>query len=199
MPVLLKARGKCTTDHISQAGPWLRFRGHLDNISDNLFLGAVNAFAEDPGFGIDIETRRSGVPAQAGAVLQGPRDPLGGGRRRELRRRLVPRARGDGAPPHGGHGRDRAVFRPHRGDQPQEAGHVAAALRRSRRLRQDPRRRPDFAHRLGGHRARCNRSPLSFDHADGSEDRIQLAHSLNDEQVEWFKAGSALNVLREKD
>jgi aconitate hydratase len=56
MAVLLKARGKCTTDHISQAGPWLRFRGHLDNISDNLFLGAVNFFAADPGFGVDIET-----------------------------------------------------------------------------------------------------------------------------------------------
>ncbi|MEJ2583268.1 MAG: aconitase family protein, partial [Acidobacteriota bacterium] len=56
MPVLLKARGKCTTDHISQAGPWLRYRGHLDNISDNLFLGAVNAFTDDPGYGVDIET-----------------------------------------------------------------------------------------------------------------------------------------------
>ena len=56
MPVLLKARGKCTTDHISQAGPWLKFRGHLDNISDNLFLGAVNSFADDPGSGIDIDT-----------------------------------------------------------------------------------------------------------------------------------------------
>jgi aconitate hydratase len=49
LPILLKAKGKCTTDHISMAGPWLRFRGHLDNISDNLFLGAINAFTDKPG------------------------------------------------------------------------------------------------------------------------------------------------------
>ncbi len=55
LPVLLKADGKCTTDHISQAGPWLRFRGHLDNISDNLFLGAINAFADEPGHGVNID------------------------------------------------------------------------------------------------------------------------------------------------
>jgi aconitate hydratase len=53
MPVLMKAKGKCTTDHISQAGPWLKYRGHLDNISDNLFLGAVNAFTGSTGGGKD--------------------------------------------------------------------------------------------------------------------------------------------------
>ena len=49
MPVLLKAKGKCTTDHISMAGPWLRFRGHLDNISNNMFIGAINAYTGDAG------------------------------------------------------------------------------------------------------------------------------------------------------
>ena len=53
MPVLVKASGKCTTDHISPAGAWLRFRGHLDNLSDNMFLGAVNAFTDDPGTGLN--------------------------------------------------------------------------------------------------------------------------------------------------
>ena len=53
LPILVKARGKCTTDHISAAGPWLRYRGHLENISGNLFLGAVNAFTEEPGTGVD--------------------------------------------------------------------------------------------------------------------------------------------------
>jgi aconitase A len=52
-PVLLKARGKCTTDHISPAGTWLEFRGHLDNISDNMFLGAVNAFTGESGKGLN--------------------------------------------------------------------------------------------------------------------------------------------------
>ena len=51
IPILVKASGKCTTDHISPAGPWLRFRGHLNNLSDNMFLGAVNAFTDDPGTG----------------------------------------------------------------------------------------------------------------------------------------------------
>ncbi len=58
LPVLLKAKGKCTTDHISPAGPWLRFRGHLDNISDNMFIGAVNAFTGEPGNGVDAADRR---------------------------------------------------------------------------------------------------------------------------------------------
>jgi|GEM_PF-43071 len=54
LPVLLKAKGKCTTDHISPAGPWLRFRGHLDRISDNMFAGANNAFVDKPGSGLDV-------------------------------------------------------------------------------------------------------------------------------------------------
>ena len=60
LPVLLKARGKCTTDHISPAGPWLKFRGHLDRISDNLFLGANNAFGDAPGTGYNVLTGASG-------------------------------------------------------------------------------------------------------------------------------------------
>ena len=51
LPLLIKAQGKCTTDHISQAGPWLKFRGHLDNISNNMFLGATNAFTRGTGTG----------------------------------------------------------------------------------------------------------------------------------------------------
>src|SRR4029450_4252518 len=53
LPVLVKAKGKCTTDHISAAGPWLKYRGHLENISGNLFLGAVNPFTTEPGTGKD--------------------------------------------------------------------------------------------------------------------------------------------------
>src|SRR5690606_18576336 len=59
-PLLLKAKGKCTTDHISPAGPWLRFRGHLDNISDNMFTGAVNAFTGEIGHGTNRETGETG-------------------------------------------------------------------------------------------------------------------------------------------
>jgi aconitate hydratase len=62
LPVLLKAKGKCTTDHISPAGPWLKFRGHLDNISDNMFTGAINAYTSEAGMGRDLVTGESGKP-----------------------------------------------------------------------------------------------------------------------------------------
>jgi len=62
LPILLKAVGKCTTDHISAAGPWLKYRGHLDRISDNLFQGANNAFGEAPGTGFDVIKKEPGVP-----------------------------------------------------------------------------------------------------------------------------------------
>ncbi|MHB8255292.1 MAG: aconitate hydratase [Acidiferrobacter sp.] len=61
LPILLKAVGKCTTDHISAAGPWLKYRGHLDRISDNLFQGAINAFSDAPGTGFDVVKKESGV------------------------------------------------------------------------------------------------------------------------------------------
>jgi len=59
--VLMKAKGKCTTDHISPAGPWLRFRGHLDNIANNMFIGAVNAFTEEIGKGTNFDTKEKGI------------------------------------------------------------------------------------------------------------------------------------------
>ena len=87
--VLAKAVGKCTTDHISPAGPWLRYRGHLTNISGNLFSGVNNAFALDqPGMGVDA--RRIGqAVARSGSGVQGSRDLVDRHRRRELRRGLV--------------------------------------------------------------------------------------------------------------
>ncbi len=60
LPILLKAKGKCTTDHISMAGPWLKFRGHLDNISDNMFIGAINAYTGEAGTGRNLETGKTG-------------------------------------------------------------------------------------------------------------------------------------------
>ena len=61
LPLLIKTKGKTTTDHISPAGPWLKFRGHLDKISDNMFLGANNAFSSEPGKGTDVFDRRIGA------------------------------------------------------------------------------------------------------------------------------------------
>ena len=97
LPVLVKAAGKCTTDHISAAGPWLRYRGHLENISGNLFLGAINAFTRRGRHRARRARRRAqAVPRDRQALPRG-RAGLGGRRRRELRRGLVARARGDGA------------------------------------------------------------------------------------------------------
>ena len=125
--------GKCTTDHISMAGPWLKYRGHLENISGNLFLGVINAFTESDGFGkdpIDGETKRFPEIAkhlhEAGVVL-------GGRRRRELRRGQLPRARRHGAPVPRRQGDPRAQLRPHPRDQPQEAGRPARSRSPTRR------------------------------------------------------------------
>ena len=98
LPVLMKAQGKCTTDHISAAGKWLKYRGHLENISGNLFVGAVNAFSGATGEGkdqTDGETRT--LPGDRPSLCRG-RHLVVRHRRRELRRGLEPRARGDGAP-----------------------------------------------------------------------------------------------------
>ncbi len=78
LPVLLKAKGKCTTDHISPAGPWLRYRGHLDRISDNMFIGATNAFTGEVGHGRNLSVGRDGraVPDDR-PRLQGARARVG--------------------------------------------------------------------------------------------------------------------------
>jgi aconitate hydratase len=89
LKLLIKAKGKCTTDHISMAGPWLRFRGHLDNISNNLLIGAINAFnGEANKVKSQIDGEVGEVPATA-RKLQGGGHRHGRRRRRELRRRQL--------------------------------------------------------------------------------------------------------------
>ena len=198
MPVLLKARGKCTTDHISQAGPWLKFRGHLDNISDNLFLGAINFFADEPGFGIDIET---------GEAKQLPKLA------REYKERgirwvaVADENYGEGS------------SREHAAMEPRHMAGMAVIARSFARIAEtnlkkqgmlplrfaDPadyeKIRVDDRMSLTGLAEIAPGQPITavLHHADGSEESFALEHSLNDEQVEWFKAGSALNVLRTKN
>jgi aconitate hydratase len=198
MAVLLKARGKCTTDHISQAGPWLRFRGHLDNISDNLFLGAVNFFAADPGFGVDIET---------GETKQLPKLA------REYKERgirwvaVADENYGEGS------------SREHAAMEPRHMAGMAVIARSFARIAETnlkkqgmlplrftdsadyERIRVDDRLSLTGLAKIAPGEPITavLHHADGAEESFELAHSLNEEQVEWFKAGSALNVLRAKD
>jgi len=197
LAVLMKADGKCTTDHISQAGPWLRFRGHLDNISDNLLLGAINAFAEEPGQGIDIET---------GKVRPLP----------ELARSY--KERGIRWVAVGDENYGEGSSREHAAMEPRHLGGVAVISRSFARIHETNLKKQGmlpltFADPADYDKIRVN-DRISFRgiddlapghqltgiirHADDSEDRIQLNHTLNDDQVEWFKAGSALNVLRTK-
>jgi aconitate hydratase len=194
--VLLKARGKCTTDHISQAGPWLRFRGHLDKISDNLFLGAVNAFADEPGHGVDTETGEiKGLPQLA----------------RDYRDRgLSWIAIGD---ENYGEGSSRE----HAAMEPRHLGGVAVIARSFARIHEtnlkkqgmlpltfaDPvdweKVRGDDRLTIRGLADLAPGRPMEvvLRHTDDTEERFQVRHSFNAEQIAWFKAGSALNVLRQ--
>jgi aconitate hydratase len=198
MPVLLKARGKCTTDHISQAGPWLRFRGHLDNISDNLFLGAVNSFADDPGFGIDIDS---------GEVTSLPKLARNYKERGIRWVAVADENYGEGS------------SREHAAMEPRHMAGTAIIARSFARIAETNLKKQgmlglrfadlaDFEKILVDDRisliglaeiAPDRQITAVIHHADGSEDRILLDHTLNEEQVEWFKAGSALNVLRKKE
>ena len=197
LPVLMKARGKCTTDHISQAGPWLRFRGHLDNISDNLLLGAINAFAIDPGHGIDVAT---------GEIRPLP----------ELARSY--KERGIRWVAVGDENYGEGSSREHAAMEPRHLGGVAVISRSFARIHEtnlkkqgmlpltfiDPadydKIRVDDRISITGLEELAPSAPVVavIHHADGSEERIQLAHTLNRDQVGWFRAGSALNVLRAK-
>ncbi len=197
LAILMKARGKCTTDHISQAGPWLRFRGHLDNISDNMFLGANNAFADDPGHGIDIETGEAvSLPTLA---------------RSYKKRGIHWVAVGD---ENYGEGSSRE----HAAMEPRHLGGMAVIARSFARIHETNLKKQGmlpltFADPADYERIRVD-DRLSIrglgeltpgrnltavlHHADGSEDSFALKHTLNQEQIDWFKAGSALNVLRTK-
>jgi len=197
LAILMKARGKCTTDHISQAGPWLRFRGHLDNISDNMFLGANNAFADESGHGIDIETGEAvSLPKLARSYKQ-----------RGIRWIAV-----------GDENYGEGSSREHAAMEPRHLGGMAVIARSFARIHEtnlkkqgmlpltfaDPadyeKIRVDDRLSIRGLEQLAPGRQLTavLHHADGSEESFPLKHTLNAEQIEWFKAGSALNVLRSK-
>jgi len=198
LPLLLKAKGKCTTDHISMAGPWLKFRGHLDNISDNCFIGAINAFTEDAGTGKNLETGETGQGFPAIA-----RDYKSKG----LRWVVV-----------GDENYGEGSSREHAAMEPRHLGCAAVIVRSFARIHQanlkkqgvlpltfvDPEdydkiEETDRLSVVGlDGLAPDEHLEVVVHHEDGSEDRFRVAHTLNDEQIEWFKAGSALNLLRQQ-
>ena len=196
LPVLLKARGKCTTDHISPAGPWLKYRGHLDRISDNMFTGADNAFAAKPGAGFNVLTGRAdeSLPAIARAYKAGGLGWVAVGDRNY----------GEGS------------SREHAAMSPRHLGCRAVLARGFARIHEtnlkkqgilaltfaDPadydRIRQDDRLGFPGLDKLAPGEPVTvrLTHADGSVASFSAHHSLTREQIGWFTAGSALNLIR---
>ncbi len=187
--VLLKAKGKCTTDHVSPAGKWLRYRGHLENISQNLYSGAVNAFAPDePGMGVDMP-----LPDQARAwknagikwLVVGD-DNYGEGSSRE-----------------------------HAAMEPRFMGGRVVLARSFARIAEANLKKQGvlpltFADPADYEKVRfddavdvCGLADLApgsqlrvvVHHSDGSAEEFAANHTMSEEHVDWFKAGSALNLL----
>ncbi|MDQ1712700.1 MAG: aconitate hydratase, partial [Frankiaceae bacterium] len=193
-PVLMKAKGKCTTDHISPAGPWLRYRGHLDRISDNLFIGAINAFTGEAGRGLN--------------VLTGDRDAFAAVGRDYKAKGLHWVAVGD---ENYGEGSSRE----HAAMEPRYLGGVAVLARSFARIHETNLKKQ-------GMLPLTFADPASYDvireddrldvvgladlapgrpvrvvarHADGTADEFDTTHTMSDEHIAWFRAGSSLNVL----
>jgi aconitate hydratase len=197
LPLLLKARGKCTTDHISPAGKWLRFRGHLESISDNMFTGAVNAFTDESGLGRDPLSGETGVALATIArrlkaaglrwVVVGD-DNYGEGSSRE-HAAMSPRLLGCAAVI------VRSIARIHESNLKKQG---VLPLRFAAAADYEKVRETDRVSVLGlGDLSPGKALRVVFHHEDGSEDVASVNHTLNDEQIEWFRAGSALNLLRQ--
>ncbi|MCG6930104.1 MAG: aconitate hydratase [Desulfofustis sp.] len=194
-PVLLKAKGKCTTDAISPAGPWLRLRGHLDKFSDNMFMGAINAYTGEAGKGLNLITGKTDQPfseiardykaRQVQWVVIGDWN-YGEGSSRE-HAALSPRLLGGAAVI------VRSFARIHESNLKKQ-GMLAFTFDNPDdydKIREDDHISiPDLASLAPGKQVDCVVS-----HADGTSDRLKLNHTYNAAQVEWFKAGSALNLM----
>ncbi len=196
LPVLLKARGKCTTDHISPAGPWLKFRGHLDRISDNMFTGANNAFTDQSGTGFNVLSGRVGeaLPAIArayqakrlGWVAVGDRN-YGEGSSRE-HAAMSPRYLGCRVVLVRSFARIHETNLKKQGVLPLTFADPADY----ERIEKDDRLSFAGLERL----APGQRVEIRITHAGGGTDTIYAEHSLTQEQTAWFMAGSALNLIR---
>lgn len=197
LPVLLKAAGKCTTDHISPAGPWLKFRGHLDRISENMFLGANNAFAKNPGEGVDVtngEEKRLSTLARAykasgvsWAVIGDQNYGEGSSREHAA---MSPRFLGCRVVI------ARSFARIHETNLKQQ-GVLALTFANPEDYNlvqaKDRIKVMSLANLAVG-------APVSvvITHEDGTTHTIETKHTMTDEQIAWFKAGSALNFVHER-
>ena len=197
LKLLIKAKGKCTTDHISMAGPWLKFRGHLDNISNNMLIGAVNYFNEKTDsvkneltgeYGPVPATQRAYKAAGIGSIVVGDEN-YGEGSSRE-----------------------------HAAMEPRHLGVRAILVKSFARIHETNLKKQGmlaltFANKEDYDKVQEDDSidivgltefapgkPLTvvLHHADGSTDAFTVNHTYNEQQIEWFKAGGALNIIRRK-
>jgi aconitate hydratase len=198
MPVLLKTKGKTTTDHISPAGSWLRYRGHLDKFSDNMFMGAINAYTGEAGKGKNVLTGQTGQTISAIArdykargvkwVVVGDAN-YGEGSSRE-HAALSPRLLGGAAVI------VRSFARIHESNLKKQ-GLLALTFQSPSdydRIREDDRLS------LVGLRDMAPGKPVEciVKHADGTSETLRLSHSFSASQLEWFRKGSALNLFHGK-
>ncbi|MGE5806812.1 MAG: aconitate hydratase [Ignavibacteria bacterium] len=193
MPVLLKAKGKCTTDHISMAGPWLRYRGHLDNISNNMFIGAVNAYTGETGTSKNIFTGEyKSVPEVARAykkyghswVVIGDEN-YGEGSSRE-HAAMEPRYLGGRAIIVKSFARIHETNLKKQGMLPL----TFANPKDYEKILED-----DTVSLIINDLKPEQQIKMIINHKDKTTEEIWLNHSMNDAQIEWFKAGSALNLI----
>ena len=195
--LLIKAKGKCTTDHISMAGPWLKFRGHLDNISNNMLIGAVNYFNEKTDsvkneltgeYGTVPNTQRAYKAAGVGTLVVGDEN-YGEGSSRE-HAAMEPRHLGV-----------RAVLvksfaRIHETNLKKQG---MLALTFVNKEDYDKICEDDTIDIIGLTEFAPNKSlGIFLHHGDGTSDVIQVNHTYNEQQIEWFKAGGALNIIRQE-
>ena len=195
----MKAKGKCTTDHISPAGKWLKFRGHLENISDNMLSGAFDDAGGEAGHSTDWLSGETGVPIS------------------DIARRY--KAEGLRWVVVGDENYGEGSSREHAAMSPRLLGAAAVIVRSFARIHEtnlkkqgvlpltfaDPadydKVKPGDRVSILGLASLAQGQPLQVKlaHRDGGEDTLTVNHTLNDEQIEWFKAGSALNLLRQGD
>jgi aconitate hydratase len=195
LKLLIKAKGKCTTDHISMAGPWLKFRGHLDNISNNMLIGAVNFFNEETDkvknqltgeYGAVPATQRAYKAAGIGSIVVGDEN-YGEGSSRE-HAAMEPRHLGVRAIV------VRSFARIHETNLKKQG---MLALTFDNKEDYDKIQEDDTFDIVGlGSFEPGKPLNMVLNHKDGSKETITLNHTYNKQQIEWFKAGGALNVIR---
>jgi aconitate hydratase len=197
LKLLIKVKGKCTTDHISMAGPWLKYRGHLDNISNNLLIGATNAFT---GATNSVKNQLTGEYGEVPAVQR------------------AYKAAGIGSIVVGDENYGEGSSREHAAMEPRHLGVRVILVKSFARIHEtnlkkqgmlaltfvdkadyDKVQEDDTIDVIGLTEFAPGRNLLiRLTHADGSVDEFPVKHTYNEQQIGWFKAGSALNLIAAK-